>query len=236
MTEIGMALSNTLKGRRYPGCVGWALPQVEVKLDSGSILVRGGPVFQEYYGREEETAQEFTEDGWFRTGDTAQIGGSPEELRALRDAAREIEAAAGHSTAEGDADPGESLGGIYKILGRSSVDVIKSGGYKISALEVERALLQHGAVADCAVVGRPDETWGERVVAVCVLSGTLTLEELRKWGRARLASYKVPQELDVVQELPRNQMGKVEKTRLLERHGPGAAAQPAGPPAPQASP
>jgi len=226
MTEIGMALSNRLNGTRYPGCVGWSLPNIEVKLDSdGAILVKGGPVFKQYYKREMETAEEFTDDGWFRTGDTAQIGGTPEELQALRDAVREIEAATGRPRLEATAEADETLSGIYKILGRSSVDIIKSGGYKISALEIETELVQHEAIKECAVIGKPDETWGEKVVAICALSGGLTLEQLRKWAKARLASYKVPQELEVLEELPRNQMGKVEKGRLLARYGLASASQ-----------
>eukprot|EP00418_Pyrodinium_bahamense_P087791 CAMPEP_0179050372 /NCGR_PEP_ID=MMETSP0796-20121207/20691_1 /TAXON_ID=73915 /ORGANISM="Pyrodinium bahamense, Strain pbaha01" /LENGTH=600 /DNA_ID=CAMNT_0020746871 /DNA_START=77 /DNA_END=1879 /DNA_ORIENTATION=+ len=218
MTEIGMSLSNQLEATRYPGCVGWPLPQVQVKLDTdGGILVKGAPVFQEYYRREEATKKEFTEDGWFKTGDTAAIGGSPEELQALQDAARDVQAATGREPPLTGAKA-LPLANIHRILGRSSVDIIKSGGYKISGLEVESVLLQHDAMKECAVIGKPDDVWGEKVTAVCVLSGSLTLEELRTWGKARLASYKVPQELEVVTELPRNQMGKLEKKKLLERY------------------
>jgi len=221
MTEIGMALSNRVDATRYPGCVGWPLPKVEVKLDedgSGGILVRGPTVFGEYYKREEATKKEFTEDGWFRTGDNAQLGGGAEELQQLQDAAREVEEATGCIRPGTTATADPSLATIYRIMGRSSVDIIKSGGYKISALEIESALLQHEKIRECAVVGKPDETWGEKVTAVCVLDGDLTLEELRKWAKERLASYKVPQELDVVMELPRNQMGKLEKKKVLERY------------------
>eukprot|EP00437_Effrenium_voratum_P015312 CAMPEP_0181456534 /NCGR_PEP_ID=MMETSP1110-20121109/31323_1 /TAXON_ID=174948 /ORGANISM="Symbiodinium sp., Strain CCMP421" /LENGTH=242 /DNA_ID=CAMNT_0023580953 /DNA_START=21 /DNA_END=749 /DNA_ORIENTATION=- len=220
MTEIGMALSNKIDGTRFPGCVGWPLPQVQVKQDQdGGILVKGGPVFKEYYKRKEATAKEFTSDGFFRTGDNAQKGGSPEELQKLQDDAREVEAASGRPLKGTKQEPDRALGTIFRILGRTSVDIIKSGGYKISGLEIESVLLQHEKIRECAVVGKPDETWGEKVTAVCVLeSGTsLDIKELRDWGKERMASYKVPQELDIVTELPRNQMGKLEKKKILER-------------------
>eukprot|EP00440_Ansanella_granifera_P044894 gb/GFBE01048655.1/.p1 GENE.gb/GFBE01048655.1/~~gb/GFBE01048655.1/.p1 ORF type:complete len:575 (+),score=152.72 gb/GFBE01048655.1/:1-1725(+) len=221
MTEIGMSLSNKIDGTRYPGCVGWPLPQVEVKIDEeGGVLVKGGPVFKEYYKREEATAKDFTPDGFFRTGDNVSCGGTAEELQKMQDDARDVEAATGRPRPETKTEPDPALAKIYKILGRSSVDIIKSGGYKISGLEIESVLLQHAAIRECAVVGKPDETWGEKVTAVCVLEkdAKLELKELRDWGKERLASYKVPQELEIVTELPRNQMGKLEKKKILDRY------------------
>eukprot|EP00429_Kryptoperidinium_foliaceum_P064517 CAMPEP_0176051256 /NCGR_PEP_ID=MMETSP0120_2-20121206/25482_1 /TAXON_ID=160619 /ORGANISM="Kryptoperidinium foliaceum, Strain CCMP 1326" /LENGTH=551 /DNA_ID=CAMNT_0017384697 /DNA_START=67 /DNA_END=1722 /DNA_ORIENTATION=+ len=219
MTEIGMGLSNKIDGTRYPGCVGWALPQVEVKCDEdGSILIRGPLIFKEYYKMPEATAKEITSDGWFKTGDSCQVGGTPEELQGMQDDARAVEAATGRPRAETATEPAPELASIYKIMGRSSVDIIKSGGYKISALEIESVLLTHEKIKEVAVVGKPDATWGEKVTAVCVLNGDLVLAELREWGKERLAVYKVPQELEVVQELPRNQMGKLEKKKLLDRY------------------
>lgn len=222
MTEIGMALSNRVAGTRYPGCVGWPLPGVEVKQDQeGGILVKGAAVFKEYYKRQEATAKEFTEDGFFRTGDNAARGGSAEECQAMQDDAREVEASTGRPRADTTTAPEPALAAIYRILGRTSVDIIKSGGYKISGLEIESVLLQHDKIRECAVVGKPDETWGEKVTAVCVLQSgaALTIKELREWGKERMASYKVPQELEIVTELPRNQMGKLEKKKILQRYG-----------------
>src|SRR3989442_184498 len=183
MTEIGMALSNPLRGERRPGFVGTPLPGVEVRLVEGEILVRGPNVFLEYWRRPDETAQAFR-DGWFRTGDMA----------VLED-------------------------GAYRILGRASVDIIKSGGYKISALEIEEVLRTHPAIVECAVVGVEDAEWGERVCAAVELrgrgegrgDGTLALEELQRWAKQRLAPYKVPRALRCVVALPRNAMGKVMK-------------------------
>ena len=108
--------------------------------------------------------------------------------------------------------------GYFRIMGRQSIDIIKSGGYKLSALEIEAALLDHPAIRECAVVGVPDETWGEAVSAAVVLeTGTeLSLEALREWSRDRLSSYRIPKRLLVVDQLPRNAMGKVTKPSVVE--------------------
>jgi malonyl-CoA/methylmalonyl-CoA synthetase len=109
-------------------------------------------------------------------------------------------------------------------MGRMSVDIIKSGGCKISALEVEAALLEHPAIAECAVIGSPDEVWGEAVCAAVVLvttgedgggaEGGLGISDLRVWCKSRMSAHKVPRHLIVVRELPRNAMGKVTKPAL----------------------
>jgi malonyl-CoA/methylmalonyl-CoA synthetase len=109
--------------------------------------------------------------------------------------------------------------GYVRILGRTSVDILKSGGYKLSALEIEEALREHAAVAEVAVVGLPDETWGERVVA-CVVArpgreGECTEDALRGFVRERLAPYKAPRQVVLMPELPRNAVGKVLKPELL---------------------
>ena len=106
--------------------------------------------------------------------------------------------------------------GTYRLLGRTSTDIIKTGGYKVSALEIEDAVREHPAVADCAVIGAADEEWGQRVRAVVELKpgGTLTLDDLRQALRERLAPYKIPRDLAVVESLPRNAMGKVNKPAL----------------------
>jgi len=103
--------------------------------------------------------------------------------------------------------------GSYRIIGRSSVDIIKTGGEKVSALEIEEALRAHPAIKECAVVGVPDAQWGECVSAAVVLrpGQSLTIEELRPWAKARLAGYKTPRRLKIVEQLPRNVMGKVTK-------------------------
>ena len=182
MTEIGMALSNPLRGERRPGFVGSPLPSVEVQLVGGELEVRGPGVFLEYWRRPEETRAAF-HDGWFRTGDTA----------VLED-------------------------GSYRLLGRTSVDILKTGGYKVSALEIEAALREHPAVRDCAVVGVPDPDWGERVCAAVEVQQNMTLSpvELQDWAKARLAPYKVPKTVLPLAALPRNAMGKVVKPEVVQ--------------------
>lgn len=106
--------------------------------------------------------------------------------------------------------------GRFRILGRRSVDIVKTGGYKVSALEVENALMELPQIQECAVVGLPDEEWGERVGAAAVLKNgaELNLKTLRSWAKERLAVYKVPSRLLVVEALPRNAMGKVMKPEV----------------------
>jgi malonyl-CoA/methylmalonyl-CoA synthetase len=111
--------------------------------------------------------------------------------------------------------------GYYRILGRTSVDILKSGGYKLSALEIEEAMREHPAVLEVAVVGVPDATWGERVVA-CVVprpgrSDECAEEALRGFAKERLAPYKVPRSVVLMAELPRNTVGKVIKPVLVRQ-------------------
>ena len=111
--------------------------------------------------------------------------------------------------------------GVYRILGRTNIDILKTGGHKVSALEIEEALREHPAIAECAVVGVPDPEWGERVAAAIVLKNvlsealnagdTLDLPSLRTWARELLAPHKLPSRLLVLDALPRNAMGKVMK-------------------------
>ncbi|XP_015122402.1 acyl-CoA synthetase family member 3, mitochondrial [Diachasma alloeum] len=211
MTETGMVLSNPLEGQRIPGTVGTPLPGVHVRLTKeeggetpevlvegswagtkvighrkgpivGDLQVKGESVFREYWKKPEATAKEFTKDGWFKTGDTAQYDK-----------------------------------GVYSILGRSSVDIIKTGGYKVSALQVETAILGHPDIIDCAVVGLPDITWGEKVAAVVVTreGAEIILSQLREFGKKSLPEYAVPTVLKVVDKIPKNSMGKVNKPDLL---------------------
>ncbi|KAL0811836.1 hypothetical protein ABMA28_009264 [Loxostege sticticalis] len=111
--------------------------------------------------------------------------------------------------------------GRFKILGRTSVDIIKSGGYKISALQVESALLEHPSVADAAVLGIEDATYGEIVAAVVVVKdkATLTLKELKDEAGKKLAPYQLPKTLLIVEQMPRNVMGKLDKKEIKKRFG-----------------
>nr|NIP31539.1 AMP-binding protein [Candidatus Dadabacteria bacterium]NIQ16321.1 AMP-binding protein [Candidatus Dadabacteria bacterium] len=108
--------------------------------------------------------------------------------------------------------------GVYKILGRSSVDIIKSGGYKISAIEIEEILREFPGIKECAVVGIEDKTWGEKIGAVVVLKSDniFNINQLREWAKDKIANYKLPTLLRVENSLPRNVMGKVDKIKVKE--------------------
>jgi len=108
--------------------------------------------------------------------------------------------------------------GNYRILGRSSVDIIKTGGYKVSALEIEEVLRSHVDIQECAVVGVVDAEWGERVCVALVLkqASSLTLQALRRWAKERLAAYKIPSQILILDHLPRNAMGKVTKPKVVQ--------------------
>lgn len=99
-----------------------------------------------------------------------------------------------------------------------SVDIIKTGGYKVSALEIEEVLRNHPDIQECAVVGVVDLEWGQRVCAALVLlpQRQLTIESLRSWAKEQLAVYKIPTRMIIVEELPRNAMGKVTKPQVVE--------------------
>ncbi len=224
MTEVGMALSCGLDyADRVDGSVGWPLPSVEVRLvdtetnkvipeeghsdgdirkQEGEVQLRGRTVFNEYWQNPEATAAEFEsgEDDrgkWFKTGDIAM-----------------------RRTVEGTGKSQQqwATGPMYFIQGRKSVDIIKSGGEKVSALEIERELLSLTQVSEAAVVGIPSEQWGQKVAAVIVLEPTQanTGKGGKKWGamdmrralKDRLVNYKIPQELRIVETIPKNAMGK----------------------------
>ena len=190
-----MALSNPLHGERRPGCVGNPLPGVEVQLvDEEENLVADDSKPGQIHVRGPMVFSEY----WKRPEATAAAFTADRWFRTGDVAVRE------------DA--------VYRILGRESVDIIKSGGYKVSALEIEEVLRTHERIEECAVVGVADEVWGQRVAAAVVLSGDaeLELEPLRAWCKKLLAPYKVPTLLQTVSELPRNPMGKVTKPALVE--------------------
>jgi fatty acid CoA ligase FadD36 len=105
--------------------------------------------------------------------------------------------------------------GMHRIVGRESVDLIKSGGYRIGAGEIETSLLGHPGVQEAAVVGMPDEDLGQRIVAFVVGSSDLNTDELINFVAQDLSIHKRPREVRLVDALPRNAMGKVVKKQLL---------------------
>ena len=189
MTEIGMALSNPYTGERRPGSVGVPLPGVNVRLMSDS----GEPVdVEDEPGEIEVRGPAVFVEYWNRAEVTA-------------------DAFADGWFRTGDIAVREN--GYLRIMGRQSVDIIKSGGFKLSALEIESILLLHPAIRECAVVGVPDDTWGETVAAAAVLQegAELSNGDLKAWCDMRLSHYKIPRHLSIVDGLPRNAMGKVTK-------------------------
>lgn len=230
MTEVGMALSCGLSNYdRVDGSVGWPLPSVEVRLvdtetnevielgqeldkdgkeRDGEIQLRGPTIFKEYWRNPKATADEHvsTDDGkgcWFKTGDVA--------------VRRNVESAGG-------SDQDWAKGPMYFIRGRKSADIIKSGGEKVSALEVERELLSLPQVLEAAVVAVPSGKWGQKVGAVVILSADAEGKSGGKWGpmdmrralKDRLANYKIPQVMKVVDDIPKNAMGKINKKQLVK--------------------
>ncbi|CAK1543495.1 unnamed protein product [Leptosia nina] len=111
--------------------------------------------------------------------------------------------------------------GTFRILGRSSVDIIKTGGYKVSALQVESAILEHPNVADAAVLGIDDDSYGEIVSAVIVLKENtkLSLRELKDEAGKKLAPYQLPKTMLIVEKMPRNVMGKLDKKEIRRLFG-----------------
>ncbi|KAF2427503.1 acetyl-CoA synthetase-like protein [Tothia fuscella] len=232
MTEVGMALSCGLSfSDRVDGSVGWPLPKVQARLVDtengeiikqgeeldedgkerhGEIQLRGPTIFKEYWRNAEATASEFADgdDGggkWFKTGDVA---------------VRRIVEGAGQS------EQAWAKGPMYFIMGRKSADIIKTGGEKVSALEVEREMLSLPEVSECAVVALPSDTWGQKVASVVVLTktGLSAGKGGKAWGpmdmrralKERLANYKIPQDMKIVESIPRNAMGKINKKALVK--------------------
>ncbi|WP_206055251.1 acyl-CoA synthetase [Nocardia sp. CS682] len=196
MSETMITLSTRADGERRPGWVGTPVQGVRTRLRDesgadvahdgesiGGLQVSGPMLFDGYLNRPDATADSWTEDGWFKTGDVAAI------------------------------DPD----GFHRIVGRESVDLIKSGGYRIGAGEVETVLLGHPEVAEVAVVGLPDPDLGQRIAAFVVLRGTAPdsiEQDLVAHVAEQLSNHKRPREIRVVDSLPRNAMGKVQKKRL----------------------
>ena len=196
MTETGMLTSNPLQGERRAGSVGPALPGTQVRVVDdedadvaagtiGHVQVRGPNVFSGYWRMPEKNREEFTADGFFRTGDMGSL----------------------------------SKDGYLTIVGRSK-DLIISGGYNVYPKEIELVLDELPGVLESAVVGVPHPDFGEAVTAVIVPSHDVrapTEQEVIGLLKARLANFKVPKRVYVVEELPRNTMGKVQKNLLRER-------------------
>ena len=197
MSEAGMICSNPLHGERRGGSVGFPLPGVSVRVADdqdrplsrgavGGIQIKGENVFAGYWRMPDKTREEFTADGYFRTGDIGTF----------------------------------DMDGYVSLVGRAK-DLIISGGYNVYPKEIELALDALPGVTESAVIGIPHPDFGEAVAAVVVARKGANLEpaaliaELKK----NFANYKVPKQVYLVEDLPRNAMGKVQKALLRERYG-----------------
>ncbi|MFN5021657.1 MAG: acyl-CoA synthetase [bacterium] len=190
MTEIGMGISNPYEGLRKPGSIGMPLPGVSVRLVDEHMQ----PVINGEAGEIQIKGENVFKEYWNKPDATAKEF-TPDGWFKTGDVAVVEE-------------------GYYRILGRSSVDIIKSGGYKLSALEIEDVLRTHALVDDCAVVGIADDEWGELVVAAVVAKPGLDQHQLNQWMRTQMPTYKTPRKYLLVKELPRNAMGKVVKNEV----------------------
>jgi malonyl-CoA/methylmalonyl-CoA synthetase len=196
MTEIGMAISNPYRGERKAGFVGLPLPGVQVRL----------------YDNDSKKIAEKEDAGEIQIKSPAVFKSYWKKQAATKDS----------FTEDGWFKTGDlsvCIDGYYKILGRLSSDIIKSGGYKLSAIEIEESLREHPSLADVVVLAVPDDTWGETVVAVLVLKEKDSLvdaKSISEWLSDKLPAYKIPKKYRFVDELPRNAMGKIVKNSLKE--------------------
>ncbi len=189
MTETVMLVSNPYLGERKPGTVGFPLPGVKIDIEkqSGEILVSGPNVFQGYWNHLDTDQEPFVDNSTGHWFRTGDLGKLDED-------------------------------GYLEIVGRKK-ELIISGGYNVYPREVDDVLITHPAIEQVAVAGVPSEEWGEEVVAWIVPSPherSPSLETVRDFGRKHLASYKLPQRLVIVDDLPRNALGKVLRHELRE--------------------
>jgi malonyl-CoA/methylmalonyl-CoA synthetase len=199
MSETLMLTSNPYEGARIGGTVGLPLPGVSVRTvtdantsspaicatnEIGDIQVKGPNVFQGYWRMPEKTAEEFTSDGYFKTGDVGKFDEN----------------------------------GYLSIVGRSK-DLIISGGYNVYPKEIESFVDEIDGVAESAVIGVPHVDFGEAVVAVIVPKpdASLTEDQITAALKASIANFKVPKRIVFLPELPRNVMGKVQKSALRQQ-------------------
>ena len=207
MSETGMLVSNPYHekdGQRYGGTVGKPLPGVQLRImgedgqlckpgEIGMIEVKGPGVFKGYWEMPEKTKEEFTSDGWFRTGDMGRYGGEAAGLQVPDD--------------------------YVSIVGRGK-DLIISGGFNVYPKEIEGFIDEITGVEESAVVGVPHPDFGEVGVAVVVAKPGAVLDpaQIQAFLKTKIANFKVPKKVIIVPELPRNTMGKVQKNLLRDQY------------------
>lgn len=242
MSETGMILGNPSDGPKVPGLVGKPFEGVDIKLyaskydinrakifakphindiaivdsentsstgserwdhDSmeltnetnvaGEILVKSPNMFSRYLNRPSETSLAFMKinnENYFRTGDIA------------------VKTKVNLSSGE--------ICEMYRLLGRSSIDIIKTGGIKVSAIEIERQLCEYPDLNEVHVLGIPDKKWGEKLCAIIKPKKSFEKAKFELWCSENLASYKIPKNILLMDQIPRNNMGKVNKKSLRE--------------------
>ena len=204
MSETAMLTSNPYEGRRIGGSVGLPLPKTQIRVTAdngklcgvneiGNVEVKGPNIFKGYWRMPEKTKEEFTKDGWFKTGDVGRWGGET----------------------SGGKVPKEYL----CIVGRSK-DLIISGGYNVYPKEIESFIDDMPGVDESAVVGIPHPDFGEAVLAVVVAKPgqSLNADSMIADLKGKIANFKVPKRIVIVSELPRNAMGKVQKNILRQTY------------------
>ena len=218
MSETNVLTSNPFhreRGERIAGTVGVPLPGVSVRIvddqgapcevgEIGHVQVKGPNVFCGYWRSPELSQSEFTEDNWFKTGDLGRLSESSEEAQARETYLTLL---------------GRSEDRIYLTLVGRSKDLIITGGYNVYPKEVEGFLNELPGIVESAVIGVPDQDFGEAVVAVIVPKPGAKLDEgeIIRSLKTQIAGFKVPKRIHIVSELPRNTMGKVLKEELKAR-------------------
>ena len=194
MSEAGMITSNPYDGERRAGTVGFALPDVTVRVadrqgnplpanEVGTLETKGPNIFKGYWQMPEKTAAEFRSDGFFITGDMAKVDDQ----------------------------------GYVHIVGRAK-DLIISGGFNVYPKEIEMVIDEMDGIGETAVIGLPHPDFGEGVVAVATRTGEVSEATIIAKAREQLAAFKAPKKVYFVDELPRNTMGKVQKNQLRDRY------------------
>lgn len=237
MTEIGMALSNSLEEgifkKRLPGFVGQPLPEVQIRITNpdnvNDVLLEAHGKFEQGLwssGNDEECGTITIKGG--TTKDEEIVGNllvkGPAVFKEYwnRPEATKKEFTADDWFITGDSICYDPSVNSFKILGRNSCDIIKSRGYKISALEIETKLLENPLIEDCAVIGIPDDAFGQKIVAIVTCRKVTAPEKeseviiaLNKWCVNNFANYSQPV-IKIADKIPRNQMGKVNKADLIK--------------------